>query len=323
MRLTRESKLSAASSTAPLHAALSSEAATWQDRAHALLRHEIQFIPSRSFEALAAQRGTREQPLASFQVSERLPAELPAHLGRLCQAELLSAEDELKLFREMNYLKFRANAVRTQLNPRRPNPKLIVQAERWLAEARAIRDHLVQANMRLVISIVKKFVKPTCSFDEMLSDGIMSLLQAVEKFDFSRGYRFSTYAYRAISRNAYRTVMNRQKRMRRTSNLGSDDYREPMAEGSAAEQTDEHWNRLHQSLGKLIEKLDQREQFIIRGRFALGSHHKIQTFQRLANELGVSKERVRQLEQRALLKMQQMARDLQMDDLLDLALGTA
>ena len=65
--------------------------------------------------------------------------------------------------------------------------------------------------MRLVISIVKKFVGPQHSFDDMLSDGTMSLMHAVDKFDYDRGFRFSTYAYRAIARNAYRSIMDRHK----------------------------------------------------------------------------------------------------------------
>ena len=65
--------------------------------------------------------------------------------------------------------------------------------------------------MRLVIAIVKKFVTPKHSFDDLLSDGIVSLMQAVDKFDYSRGFRFSTYAYRAIARNAYRTITDQQK----------------------------------------------------------------------------------------------------------------
>ena len=60
--------------------------------------------------------------------------------------------------------------------------------------------------MRLVMSIVKKFVTPQQAFDELLSDGILTLMQAIEKFDFDRGFRFSTYAYRSIARNAYRCV---------------------------------------------------------------------------------------------------------------------
>jgi RNA polymerase primary sigma factor len=72
---------------------------------------------------------------------------------------------------------------------------------------------------------------------------------------------------------------------------------------------DEHeWHRMRTLLGGMLHRLDRREQLILRGRFALGASRHVRTFQSLADKLGVSKERVRQLEQRAIAKLQAMAR---------------
>ena len=68
--------------------------------------------------------------------------------------------------------------------------------------------------------------------------------------------------------------------------------------------------RMRTLLGNLMNRLDRREQFILRGRFALGSHRAVRTFQCLADRLGVSKVRVRQLERRAVAKLQAMARQI-------------
>ncbi len=65
----------------------------------------------------------------------------------------------------------------------------------------------------------------------------------------------------------------------------------------------------------MLNDLDRREKFIIRARFSLGSHRKVQTLQALANRLGVSKERVRQLERRAMDKLRVMAGDVSLADL--------
>ena len=111
----------------------------------------------------------------------------------------------------MNYLKFRANSLRSRLDPDRPDSEAVERCERLLKAANLLRDRIIRSNMRLVIAVVKKFVTPQHSFDDMLSDGMYSLMQAVEKFDYDRGFRFSTYAYRAIARNAYRTVTDRYK----------------------------------------------------------------------------------------------------------------
>jgi RNA polymerase primary sigma factor len=66
----------------------------------------------------------------------------------------------------MNYSKYRVNVLRTQLDPARPDFELVEKAETFLRIANRIRDHIVQANMRLVMSIVKKYVTPQYSFDE-------------------------------------------------------------------------------------------------------------------------------------------------------------
>jgi len=68
-------------------------------------------------------------------------------------------------------------------------------------------------------------------------------------------------------------------------------------------------------LGDYIKRLDRREQFIIRSRYALGPHRKTRTFQCLADKLGVSKERARQLEQRAVKKLQTMAKGVDIDSI--------
>ena len=65
----------------------------------------------------------------------------------------------------------------------------------------------------------------------------------------------------------------------------------------------------------MLYKLDRRERFIIRSRYALGSHRKVRTCQFLADKLGISKERVRQLELRAVGKLRDMAAEFETDEL--------
>lgn len=278
-------------------------------RVRRFLEREIDFVPNRCFRDARAEKvilGTEQEAAATASAS-KMPKDLPAHLARLCEAALLSADAERDLFRRMNYLKFRANALRTHLDPDRPNERVLNAAENLLAQAMAIRDRIIKANMRLVISIVKKFVGPQHSFDDMLSEGTMSLMHAVDKFDYDRGFRFSTYAYRAIARNAYRTIMDRHRENARFA-PGSDeilfDVVDERGTGGMSELT---WSRLRERLADMLDQLDRREQFIIRSRFALGAHRKVRTFQSLADRLGISKERVRQLEQRAVEKLQKLA----------------
>ena len=67
----------------------------------------------------------------------------------------------------------------------------------------------------------------------------------------------------------------------------------------------------------MMGRLDRREQFILRGRYALGAHRKVRSFQCLADKLGISKERVRQLESRAVNKLRMMAAQHDPDNMVD------
>ncbi|MCH5377679.1 MAG: sigma-70 family RNA polymerase sigma factor [Planctomycetes bacterium] len=281
------------------------ESGDLRSRAKELLDQEIDFIANREF----ARRDAKSRILHSADstpsesAGTRLPKDLPAHLARLCEAKLLTAEQERNLFRKMNYLRVRANVLRSRLDPGTPDAGAIAAIEEALAEASEVRDRIIKANMRLVISIVKKFVTPKHSFDELLSDGIISLMHAVDKFDYDKGFRFSTYAYRAIARNAYRTISDRQREDARFDPVISGELSSIPEEDRTSALDEKEWISMRTTMLQMMERLDRRERFILRGRFALGGHRKVRTFQCLADKLGISKERVRQLEQRAIVKL--------------------
>jgi len=292
-----------------------------RQRALEILRTEIDFIPNPEFRVDDA--GSSEivaSTLRGAKSKSQAPAELPAHLRRICEVELLAHEQEVALFREMNRLKYRANVLRTRLDPEHVNVQAVDTIEALLSQAQSIRDHIIQANMRLVMSIVKKFVTPQQSFDDMLSDGIYTLMQTVEKFDYDRGFRFSTYAYRSIARNAYRTVTTASKEEARFTRDAEEWAFEQEDDHSASSMSDQVWSNLRELTASMLDQLDRREQFIIRSRYALGAHRKVRTFQCLADKLGVSKERVRQLEQRAVSKLRTLAAALEMDELFGAAM---
>ena len=294
-----------------------------RERAIRLLRTEIEFISNKDFGAIdrVFERAVLEQRYEVAVAEAPLPRNLPGHLARLCEARVLTPEQEQDLFRRMNYLKYRANMLRSRLNPHAPDEEMMVKVERFLAAAQAIRDEIIRANMRLAISVVKKFVTPQNSFDDLLSDGIYSLMQAVDKFDFDRGFRFSTYAYRAIARNAYRAIIKKQ---RESSRFGTEVDESNLDDSSAVSESSmdvRTWTRLRGLLSQIMDRLDRRERLIVRCRYALGGHRKVKTFQTIADRLGVSKERVRQLEQRAMSKLRAMAAELQLEELVEPSLG--
>ena len=153
-----------------------------------------------------------------------------------------------------------------------------------------------------MVSIAKRHVGPTNNFFELVSDGNMSLIRAVEKFDFSRGNKFSTYASWAIMKNFARTIPEENYRRDRFVT-----GHEEMFEAAADNRTDEHeyesaLKRMQEAVKGMLGRLDERERKIIISRFGLGGVSE-QTLEQLGRELGITKERVRQIESRAQQKL--------------------
>ncbi|QGQ22262.1 sigma-70 family RNA polymerase sigma factor [Gimesia benthica] len=298
------------------------------ERARKILQAEIDFIPNPSFQDSDADELILGQPLPESKSEIPTAAftkpgsrALSTQIARLCRSEVLSAADEQDLFRRMNYLKFKANMHRCKLDPEEVEPCELERIENLLQQAEQVRDQIFRSNMRLVVSIVKKCVTPGVSFDELLSDGCLTLMNAIEKFDYARGFRFSTYAYHSISNYAYRKIANRRKERNKFKQLGEERTLEELQEQKNPMMVRAVWDELSDLLKQTIDTLDQREQFIVRSRFALGKHRKIQTFQKLADELGISKERVRQLEQRAVAKLRALAEGSRLDAIRELVGG--
>jgi len=299
------------------------------ERARELLQAEINFIPNSCFHQPGADAEIIELSESPDQTDDRPVMDLstqggrvsPSQISRLCRAEVLSSEEEQDLFRRMNYLKFKANMYRSQLDPAHVEPHEIERIESLLKQAERARDQIFRSNMRLVVSIIKKCVTPGVTFDELLSDGCLTLMHAIEKFDYARGFRFSTYAYHSISNYAYRKIANRRKERTRFKQVGEERSLEELQEQKNPLMVSAVWDELSELLTQTIETLDKREQFIVRSRFALGKHRKIQTFQKLADELGISKERVRQLEQRAVAKLRALAEGSRLDAIRELVGG--
>ncbi|HTI50410.1 MAG TPA: sigma-70 family RNA polymerase sigma factor, partial [Planctomycetaceae bacterium] len=177
-------------------------------RAKRLLDQPIEFIFNESFEAPNAGLLILEAapPVPQKQSTFRPPPGLPPYLAQLYSIPLLTKEQEAYYFRRMNYLKFCAARLRDQLDVSRAKSRVMDQIERYLDEAVDVKNMLIRSNLRLVVSIAKKHVKPNSNFFEMVSDGNISLIRAIEKFDYSRGFKFSTYATWAIMKNYARSI---------------------------------------------------------------------------------------------------------------------
>jgi len=291
---------------------LAKRKAILEERRRRLFDLVLDYIPCRQFLKADAQRlatlapADALVPLEQHSLSTTAGKGLTPYLASLYTTRLLSKDEEQFYFRRMNWLKFRAATARGRLDCRRATIKQIDQVETWLADAETVKSIIITSNLRLVVSIAKKFVDPTNSFEELVSDGNMALLRAVEKFSFELGNRFSTYATYAVQRQFYRTCFkSRQQRTRFVSDDQSlrEKTDDPVETGYCSPQ---QVGMLKVLFSKFLSELEPREKQIVVARFGFDGKAP-RTFRELGAEMGVCKERIRQIQTRAMDKLREMA----------------
>ncbi len=280
-------------------------------RAHRIMELPLDYIPNPQFGRANAERVIMtEMPESDVQLRKtRLPAGLPPYLASLYEVPLLNREQEGHLFRKFNYLKYKASKLREQLDATRAKSSLMDEIERLYDQAVALKNQIVRANLRLVVSIAKRHVGQGDNFFELVSDGNMSLIRAVEKFDFARGNKFSTYASWAIMKNFARTIPDEHRHRDRFRTSHSDMFYSTEERRSDQYEQESAQHQRETQIGKILERLDEREQKIIISRFGLDHAQEPQTLKEVGAELGVTKERIRQIEARALNKLRIAAQE--------------
>jgi RNA polymerase primary sigma factor len=229
----------------------------------------------------------------------------------------LTGKQEKTLFMRYNYAKFRMCQVVRDVEAGKPltqNRKREIR--KWRRRARRTREKIVHANLPLVPTMARRKQIKGVDFTELVSEGYMAVLRAVEKFDASRGYKFSTYACRAILSGFYRLGRSTQRRRKYIPvyfdpEMEKSDYDDIYHEDQAryAQETVEEVLRRGSAELSPVEEQVIFHRFAFDGKDQCKGRKRGKTLGQVGKIMGLSNERVRQIEKASLIKIREALED--------------
>ncbi len=223
---------------------------------------------------------------------------------------LLTAAQERALFLQFNYCRYQVAKLREAIGDSPVDPKQGRALIRWYRRAETYRDQIAQTNLALVLAMAKRTRMSEVDFADLVSEGNMALLRAVDKFDVARGFKFSTYACRAILKAFSRmgVTHSRYRQLFPTDfdpKLEKSDYMDHKRANHEEDCVDE----VRIIVKKNLADLSDIERSVIEYRFAMGKplqdnpDARPLTLEQVGRVIGVTKERVRQIQNKALGKI--------------------
>ncbi len=135
------------------------------------------------------------------------------YLKEMAKTPLLSQEEEVELAKRIERGKEARKRLELLANDGH-DPEELEELKRIIEDAKAARDHLIKANTRLVVSIAKRYMGRGVPFLDLIQEGNLGLMKAVDKFDYRKGYRFSTYATWWIRQTITRAIADQGRTIR-------------------------------------------------------------------------------------------------------------
>jgi RNA polymerase sigma factor (sigma-70 family) len=274
------------------------------ERLARLNRRKVKFFDDPLYHQLDAQRVIEEiysqEELLSGQKTEetRVPRDLPAYLQDLYRTPLLSPARERALFLKHNFHKYQFVAARRRLDPQLARGRDLNLLEGFRRGMNDTKNEIIRANLRLVVSVARKHLRSGLSLMDLISEGNMTLMRAVDAFDFHKGNRFSTYTTLSLMKSFARTVPQMQADARKA--LHNPALLAEVPDVRQSKRMDRLVHRDH--LRQLLSNLDPRERDIILSHFGLRGDG-AKTLEQVGSPLGLTKQRIRQIEQAAFKKL--------------------
>lgn len=271
---------------------------------YAQLPEQMDFVDNESFELAST-----EDELFGAMTRVEVPTWLyfSDHVENLSAASKkfrgLSHGDEQRLFLQYNYARYRVSLLLDAQARRfsRTRAKGLVE---WFSKVLELRSDVVNANLALVLAMARRTKVPGVDLNELISEGNMALLRSIEKFDAARGFKFSTYACRAILKSFNRLA----------TKTGRYSSRFPVEYDPDMEMGDNDAFRHAEAEEALIEGLqlaikDNRanltdvERQVIVERYGLENEGQKLTLSQVGEHIGLTNERVRQVQNHGLRKL--------------------
>ena len=280
-------------------------------RAEQLIRMPVDYITNACFDdeslfmEMAGPMPEEEEFMEKLH-SMRAPKDVEATMSYLYERPLLNFKQEQHLFRKMNFLKHQLHKLKERLDPSRARVQDLQEMEELDRNVKQTRDLLIECNLRLVHKLASQHLQVGQTIDELKSDAHISIMRAVEKFDYGRGFKFSTYATWAIVKNFARSIPDENTRKMRFM-TGNDE----MLDHSIDTHTDETELLATAELAKkrvqlMLQDLDPRTRDVIRMRTGIDGNSEM-TLEQIGQHFGITKERVRQINVRGMKQLRERA----------------
>lgn len=278
--------------------------------------HDERFEEPDAYEKLFEQAPELPEPNTSWYqpVMEEVDVE---RAGKQVVNVVLTAEQERVLFLQYNYARYRVSLLREQMTEQMPSDEQARELLHWYRLAMRLRERIAGCNLALVLAMAKRVKHSDLDFSELISEGNMALLRAIDKFNAGKGYKFSTYACHAIIK-AFGRAGQKQTRYRERFPTEFDPAleRSNHHERKAADHEQNCADEVARIVADNDAELTEVERAVIEHRFALGRRDedaKPLTLEQVGQLIGRTKERVRQIEKHALGKIRRTLESAYLD----------
>jgi RNA polymerase sigma factor (sigma-70 family) len=224
---------------------------------------------------------------------------------------LMKAGEERVMFLRFNYAKRKLSRLKKKIETEGLTKDLAEEFLEWHRKFEHFREYLTRTNLALGLAMAKRTRLGDVDFAEIVSEGNMALLRAVDKFNVDRGFKFSTYACRAILKAFSRTSLKSSRYKTRFPVEFEPDYEKSDWADRRRDAVEEDCvDELKQIVDRNLAELSDVEQTVIRRRFNWQqAEDSPMTLEEVGQIIGVTKERVRQIQNKALTKIRQVMED--------------